>query len=757
MTHAAKLMKVVALGLAAACLLVPDRLTHGADLPGYPHREVLPNGLRITCCPFRGLPKVAFKLSFDLSGRDDLAGMDGMHVLAFHSVVATHWASWVHRVEVLGGWWDPINIYPEVHAQDVVLPSESWEEGVCILKEILETAIDPAASATPAFQECRQYHEKHLPSGTRGDLLDREGFSEPFAGNSLTGSREGLQRATDADVLTFRRRHCVPGRAQVTVVGDVDMAAVLARLRRDLGPLANPKDAVLSPALLKDFKPGWKVLMAKDCGGDGDVCVRMAYPIPSSVTAGEAVLMADLLKARMDGISSADVRADLRPGQRLLRIRADGPSALEVLAAVDERLRGFPESVGRVQVRAGLSHMHGKLLKRLSSPYWMSWPLAFTYEPLGWRGDHPVLAFRALEATDETRARRVLLETLDPARRLVVLMAGNREEEAQLRSAAPPVMAPASLQEGPEEALPPPRTLRDSPPPRVTVSANGALVCWEDPLLVHYRIECSCPMDAMVKGRKAYAASLKASRGNRPVEVELKAEAIRVVWRQPCSTEAEVLAGLREIEAWLAVTPGAPRGAGGEGPSWTCFVVGPGPIRAEPKLRSQPVAEVDPVGMVDPEPGHEVLCLSLGRLASPEDRVRGRLLQVWLDPMMRKERRYGPFTLTLPPVHEGIESVVRFKQGDEACLALRIRGDASRIVAWLKDGGGVSSATPKDFVNLQGWLRTELFWEDSGTPFQALQARREEGMESTWRAIDGADFSAWSAWATRSLSGVKQP
>ncbi len=786
---------------------VPGAETPAADQEVPVFHATLENGLRVALVPQDAVPSVAMKLSFRVTGRDEPADRNGIGAVAFMTLVGEGRTGWVSRVERKGGWWDPTNFYPEIRAQDVVLPARDLDTGLAVFREMLEAAAAPTRDLA-AFRQERKAALGCIPPAPRASVLLREGFAEPFAGNDPLGSRAVVERLSDDEVLAFRRRHFVPARAMVTLVGDFEPAEALDKVRKVLGAVPNPDDAVREAQVLRLFRPG-SVVIEEPAPAEGPrMTVRAAWAVPPEVPGSALGIMARLFLEHLQedaALAGRMVQPDMAPGQRLLRTAFPGEPR-GILAALEARIASFPDAITEERTRASAADFIQSSSGRFGSAYWQSWPVAFPFEGLGWGWNGPwkeLARVHALTAADLRAAARGIFVT---ERRLLVGSAGTAEEKEGLRKFL-------GIPEGKGEravlaTLPEKAGFPENPPPvagarsRTTGTianemirslAGGRLLFLEDPARPWFHCRGFYPLGTLERDTRAYAASLAAA--CRPAEgqepwVRFAARPDRLVFELDIGGEEGLRERLDRIRAWLKTPPAADPGtapipalacvadpAPGEAPAWTLAVSGPGlpawlaAYRPDGPERTSPLPV--PVRRLEEPVGKEKPAHLLVPLAGMEDPVRraaALFLMEWLDPAGRQDRRYGPFTLKLPPLPHEFPSVDGARLGRDAWIALGApKGKPHQALAWLKSGAGLAdflASSPDALEQLRGralWTLRERFMHAAPSALfvPVLAAHEGDGKPDWFDHVEGAvrtlDAKRLGEIAGRLLSGALAP
>lgn len=214
--------------MSRASMVVPR------PLPGEPRplplpeatRTTLPNGLELVVLPRPGLPQVVARLLVpagavaDADGRDGLAAMVGG--MLTEGTDAHTAAELNRRIDMLGASLG-VHVGHDFAEVDLGLLAETLEEGLSLMAEI---------AARPSFPEVEL---ERLRAETLDELLGRHDEPANVADDSIataifgahpygrlpTGTVDGVQAMSRADLEAFHRRHYRPTGSVLLVSGDV--------------------------------------------------------------------------------------------------------------------------------------------------------------------------------------------------------------------------------------------------------------------------------------------------------------------------------------------------------------------------------------------------------------------------------------------------------------------------------------------------------------------------------------------------------
>ncbi|HEX2574598.1 MAG TPA: pitrilysin family protein [Polyangia bacterium] len=203
-------------------------------------REVLPSGTRVVVYRDTSVPLVAMRAVWEGGLRAEDERTNGVtNLIASLITRGTHTRSadaLAHEVESMAGsiggfsGRNSFGIRAEVMARH-------WERGLDIL---LDCVLHPRLSEEELEKERRQVLEElHTQEDSISSVTFRL-FAQalyprhPYRMDPL-GTPESVGALTRAQLVDYYRRHFPPSRMTLAIVGDVDPAAVLARLRAALG------------------------------------------------------------------------------------------------------------------------------------------------------------------------------------------------------------------------------------------------------------------------------------------------------------------------------------------------------------------------------------------------------------------------------------------------------------------------------------------------------------------------------------------
>lgn len=226
--------------------------------------EVLANGLRLIVAEDHLAPVVAINVWYDVGSKHEQAGKTGFahlfeHVM-FQGSRNVGKAEHIALIQAAGGtmngttWLDRTNYFE-------TLPSHQLDLGLWLEADRMATLLDALSQENLDNQREVVKNEKrwsydNRPYGSWQEKLQGHLFPEghPYH-HSTIGSMEDLDAASLEDVQAFFRTWYAPNNAVLSVVGDVDTAAVRTSVERYFGAIpANPSipslpDLSLPPTL----------------------------------------------------------------------------------------------------------------------------------------------------------------------------------------------------------------------------------------------------------------------------------------------------------------------------------------------------------------------------------------------------------------------------------------------------------------------------------------------------------------------------
>lgn len=212
--------------------------------------ERLPNGLRLIVAEDHLAPVVAVNVWYDVGSRHEQPGKTGFAHLFEHVMFqgSRHVAKAEHiaLVQAAGGTMNGTTGLDRTNYFET-LPAHQVDLGLWLEADRMATLLDALSQENLDNQREVVKNEKrwsydNRPYGSWQEKLQGHLFPEdhPYH-HSTIGSMADLDAASIEDVSTFFRTYYAPNNAVLSVVGDVDTAAVRASVERYFGGIpANP-------------------------------------------------------------------------------------------------------------------------------------------------------------------------------------------------------------------------------------------------------------------------------------------------------------------------------------------------------------------------------------------------------------------------------------------------------------------------------------------------------------------------------------
>jgi len=209
----------------SAAVTVPSTVSDDTGLPP-PTRQVLANGMRLIVQEHRAADIVALYLFVAVGARDEGPTDLGFSHFQEHMVFKgtdTQGPGFVDRaVEGAGGRSDA-NTSFDYTFYSLVLPTSEASNGIQILTDMAFRSkfdsVEMARERDVILEEARVEQDSPDTALTRG--LNRLVFRDHPYGRSLLGSEATLKGATRERLLAYYRRHYVPDKMTLVVVGPV--------------------------------------------------------------------------------------------------------------------------------------------------------------------------------------------------------------------------------------------------------------------------------------------------------------------------------------------------------------------------------------------------------------------------------------------------------------------------------------------------------------------------------------------------------
>ncbi len=299
-----------------------------------PVREVLPNGLRLIIQEHRASPFVALQLWIAVGGRDERPEERGFAHFAEHMLfkgTETLGPGFVDQeVEAYGGRTNAAtsNDYTFYY---LLLPVARASRGIEVLADVaVNSKFDPeeiAREREVVFEEMRLGEDN--PRASLGRRLYGVLFQGHPYGRPVLGDPAALRGATRETLRGFYKRHYIPEKMTVVVVGAVDPDSVRAIARRTFGtfPAAGQARAA-APVPSPPAAPLAEVVARPE----RQASLGLAWVAPRLASADTPAV--DVLAHILGGSRSSRLNQALREKARIVSSISAGYSALEWGGAV---------------------------------------------------------------------------------------------------------------------------------------------------------------------------------------------------------------------------------------------------------------------------------------------------------------------------------------------------------------------------------------------------------------------------------------
>ena len=224
---------------------------------GSPVDTVLPNGLRVILIPEPKAPVVTVQVWCRVGSRDEISGKTGLSHLMEHMMfkgTTLHGKGEFSRLIATHGGNDnafttqDYTAYFENLASDQVALALDLEAD-----RMANLAIDDTEFGLErdVVKEERRMRTDDDPHGTLLEQLFAMAYMAHPYHWPVIGWMDDIDRLTADDLRAYYRRHYVPANATVVVVGDIDAASLLARVRTVFGDIKGGdrpvRDAYVEP------------------------------------------------------------------------------------------------------------------------------------------------------------------------------------------------------------------------------------------------------------------------------------------------------------------------------------------------------------------------------------------------------------------------------------------------------------------------------------------------------------------------------
>ena len=215
---------------------------------GVPHNSILDNGLRVLCAPMASARSASVSLYVGAGSqyeRDELAGVSHMveHCVFKGSELHPSAADISTAIEGVGGYINA-GTDRELTVYYAKVPGPDWDTAVDVIVDMV---------SRPRFQREELEKERSVileelaqvedsPYQLVAELLSEVMWRGTPLGRDIAGTPESVNAIPYEDAVSYWRSQYSPGNALVSVAGDIDPDAVLARVT-ELTATWSPADA----------------------------------------------------------------------------------------------------------------------------------------------------------------------------------------------------------------------------------------------------------------------------------------------------------------------------------------------------------------------------------------------------------------------------------------------------------------------------------------------------------------------------------
>ncbi|MEP6689567.1 MAG: pitrilysin family protein [Gemmatimonadaceae bacterium] len=216
----------------------------GASVPGHRAADLtfsdtrLKNGLRVIIAEDHSAPVYSIAISYNVGSRDERRGRTGFAHLFEHMMYkgsenvgnGEHFTLVFNNGGNMNGTTNKDRtLYYET------LPTNQLELGLFLEADRMRSLVitqDNLDNQRNAVQEERRLGVDNAPYGKTFEAIDSLAYSNFSYSHSVIGSMADLNAASVEDVQAFFKTYYAPNNAVLALVGDVNTAAVLARVRK---------------------------------------------------------------------------------------------------------------------------------------------------------------------------------------------------------------------------------------------------------------------------------------------------------------------------------------------------------------------------------------------------------------------------------------------------------------------------------------------------------------------------------------------
>jgi zinc protease len=302
----------------------------------------LANGLRVIISEDRAAPVYSIAVHYLVGSKDERKGRTGFAHLFEHMMFkgSENVGPGEHFMQVFvnGGTMNGTTnkdrtLYFET------LPSNQLDLGIFLEADrmkSLEITRENLDNQRHAVQEERRLGVDNQPYGRTFEVVDALAYDNPAYEHSVIGSMEDLNAASVEDVASFFKTYYAPNNAVLAIVGDVDTATTLEKVRKAFGPIPSqpPPPAVdlVEPKQTAERRQSLEDSLARLARLD------IVYKVPPRLTADDdalQVLGTVLSGGRSSRFFQKIVREQqLAPNINAFRDGAIGPGLFRVIGTV---------------------------------------------------------------------------------------------------------------------------------------------------------------------------------------------------------------------------------------------------------------------------------------------------------------------------------------------------------------------------------------------------------------------------------------
>ena len=325
---------------AASVFLFTGAETNSLRIPI--QQYTLDNGLRVIVSEDHSAPTYAISVTYNVGSRDEHKGRTGFAHLFEHMMFqgSENVGKGEHFILVLnnGGSMNGTTSQDRTNYFEA-FPSNQLDLGLFLEADRMRSlAVNESnlANQRNAVQEEKRLGEDNQPYGQVEDTLNELAYGNFANAHSVIGSMDDLNAATVKDVQDFFRTYYAPNNAVLTLVGDVDPAAALAKVKQYFGriprqpapPVPDLAEAPPSGEKRKTLEDGFARLQRVDVGYrnvPGDTPDDWALSVASEILGDgqSSRLYQALIKEKHLAVNAGSFELDHR-----------GPSLFQVVALI---------------------------------------------------------------------------------------------------------------------------------------------------------------------------------------------------------------------------------------------------------------------------------------------------------------------------------------------------------------------------------------------------------------------------------------